>query len=190
MVTYHILLYQFILLRFCDLCLESSNLISVYWVYFRTCLILGNPSPLMDLWKGGFVLIPTMYPRLCIRCPSYKIQPRWKVDQNLMRRSILRLQSFLFHIPCGWNLISVHQHRRPSIKALCFPMPILSLLLPSKMITILILALVSNSIWATPIPKIDGDFANQLFALEKKHDKRIEENVKVNVKSVQKCYFL
>ena len=56
-------------------------------------------------------------------------------------------------------------------------MPILSLLLPSKMITILILALVSNSIWATPIPKIDGDFANQLFALDKKHDKRIEENV-------------
>ena len=56
-------------------------------------------------------------------------------------------------------------------------MPILSLMLPSKMITILILALVSNSIWATPIPKIDGDFANQLFALEKKHDKRIEENV-------------
>ena len=45
------------------------------------------------------------------------------------------------------------------------------------MITILILALVSNSIWATPIPKIDGDFANQLFALDKKHDKRIEENV-------------
>ena len=90
MVTYHILLYQFILLRFCELCLESSNLISVYWVYFRTCLILGNPSPLMDLWKGGFVLIPTMHPILCTMCPSHKIQPRWKVDQNLMRRSILR----------------------------------------------------------------------------------------------------
>ena len=53
------------------------------------------------------------------------------------------------------------------------------------MITILILALVSNSIWATPIPKIDGDFANQLFALDKKHDKRIEENVMEMVQKIQ-----
>ena len=45
------------------------------------------------------------------------------------------------------------------------------------MITILILALVSNSIWATPIHSNHGDFANDLFALEKRHDKRIEENV-------------
>ena len=45
------------------------------------------------------------------------------------------------------------------------------------MITILILALVSNSIWAIPIHSNDGDFANDLFALEKRHDKRIEENV-------------
>ena len=46
------------------------------------------------------------------------------VDENLMRRSILRMQSFLFHIPCGGNLISTKKaiYKRPS----AFPWPIQS----------------------------------------------------------------